>query len=259
MLKTPSKSFVSQVVNAGSRANMPVNWCKIFAQSLLKVAEKLGVTLKVVVHDHCLWIAIEASEDYSEASSDNLCTGPSSANLDIVGFDYSEDLKEFSLITAVGYRNYWYNQKLFPALRGNDAFIRKIEDNYKPCYFDRQIRFNKFRCTFYSYVKTYSSLKDYLDDVCRDGIYRSRMTPDGCRRKLNNLGVTKGDAIDKLRDYQHEDYNVLEYLHIVTEPPINCAFFLAEDPATIADFEAQIERHIKGMLIIDEAWRYFRL
>ena len=257
-MQTSNVGFVKQVSSAGSRANIPVAWCETFAQSLLKVAKKLGVTLKVIVHDGCLWIAIEASENYSEASSDNLCTEPSSRNLDIVGFDYHEDMAEFSLITAVGYRNYWYNLNLFPKLRNRLDFIQQIEDIYKPCHFDRQIRFNKLRCTFYSYVKTYDSLKSYLDDVCRDGIYRRPMTPAECRRKLNALDVTNGDAITKLRDYRHKDYNVLEYLHIVTEPPIDCKLFLAKDPATIADFEAQIERHIKGMLAIDQAWQYFQ-
>ena len=70
--------------------------------------------------------------------------------------------------------------------------------------------------------------------------------------------MTEGDALDKLHKSTRDHFNVLEYFNIVTEPHINCELFLAEDPATIAEFEAQIERNIKGMLLIDKIYQFFK-
>lgn len=256
-IKTSDSDFVKQVITEGRKLikipqeKLAVAWSKIFAQSLLKVAKKLSVEIELNPHSDCFWIRIKAAKCYTEEASDNM---------DIIGFDYHyfADEKEFSLFTSVGCRHSWYNQYLFPKLRGCPDFIRKIEKIYAPCYFDRMIRFNRISEFIYAYIKDYDLLADYLNDVCRDGIYSKRATPDECIRKLNSLGVTSGDAIDKLNNSSRDYFNVLEYLNIVTAPPINCNLFLAEDPATIAEFEAQIERHIKGMILIDLIYQFFK-
>ena len=81
------------------------------------------------------------------------------------------------------------------------------------------------------------------------------MTPVDCMTKLNSLGMTSGDAIDKLKRYRYKDYNWLEHLNIVTEPPIKCELFLAKGPATLAEFERQLAQHIIGMILLDLIFR----
>lgn len=243
-------------------------WCRTFADSILKVAKKLGIEVELYVHNDCFWIRIKASREYNytEYGNENLqtigYTEESSNNMDIIGFDYHHFVENgdeyFRLFTSVGCRRSWYNQYLFPKLRGEPDFIRQIEKVCAPCHFDRMIRFNKIAAFIFVYIEEYKSLQDYLNDVCHDGIYFPSMTPDECIEKLKKLGVTEGYAIDKLETTRRREFNVLEYFNIVTEPPINCESFLAEDPATITDFENQIERHLKVMLLIDKTYQFFK-
>lgn len=239
-------SIYNKTLAAAAQTSIPTVWCKIFAQSLLNVENRLGITLDVVPReDKCLWIKILSSGTY---------TADSEQNLDIVGFDYHEDLEEIFLITVVGFRNYWYNVKLYKKLLANPKFIAAIENAYKNCLFERQIRFNKFKATFYQTITRYDTLGDYLAAV-GNAIYFSVLPPADCIKNLAALGVTEGDAIDKLNNYHHDDYNWLEYLHIVSKTPINCKLFLNQDPATIAEFERQIEQYLNGMILIDDIYK----
>ena len=278
-ITTSEANFVERVTLEGRTLMITVTgresddrfakWCRIFADSILKVAKKLGIEVELYVHNDCFWIRIKASSryNYTEEGNENLqtigtYTEESSNNMDIIGFDYHHFVENgdeyFWLFTSVGCRKCWYNKYLFPKLRGELDFIRQIEKIFAPCHFDRMIRFNKIAAFIFAYIKEYKSLQDYLNEVCHDGIYFPSMTPDECIEKLNGLGVTEGYAIDKLETTRRREFNVLEYFNIVTEPHINCELFLAEDPATIAEFEAQIERNIKGMLLIDKIYQFFK-
>lgn len=231
----------NKTLAVASQTSIPTVWCETFAESLLKVQERLGIIIDVVPRGNCIWITILPSGTYS---------GESSANLDIVGFDYYEYWEEFFLITVVGFRNYWYNAFLYKKLLANPNFIADIENHYSDCRFDRQVRFNKCSATFYATITSYDKLGDYLTDV-GNNIYFPSLTPRDCITKLNGFGVTEGDAIDKLKRYRFANYNWLEYLHIVSKTPINCELFLKKDSATIAEFERQIEQHLRGMILID--------
>ena len=238
-------SIRDKVLEAGAQISIPTVWCQTFADALLKAEANLGITLDIVPReDKCLWISILPSETYS---------APSAANLDIVGFDYHEDLEEIFLITVVGFRNCWYNVALYEKLLANPNYIADIEKAYSGCRYDRQVRFNKRRAAFYATITSYDTLGDYLQAV-GSAVYFPSLKPVACIRKLNGLGVTEGDAIDKLRRYRHEDYNWLEYLHIVSKTPINCKLFLKREPATIAEFKRQIEQHLRGMILIDSIY-----
>lgn len=251
MANTQDKDFIDEVKEAGAQVSIPAKWCEIFAGSLIKVAKKLGIVVEVVPKDKCLWIIIiSLEENFAKPSfNDDL-----RKNLDIVGFDYHSELETFELITVVGFRNCYYNQKLFPYLRRNPHLTVAIEKHYSPCRFDRQIRFNSKAATFYQHIKTYKSLGDYIRDVCNDEIYFNPLTKSECIERLNKFGITESETIDKLNRYRHKEYNWLEYLHIPTEPPINCRSFLDKDPATIAEFERQLEVHLTGMIKIDKIY-----
>lgn len=239
-------SIRDKILEAGAQISIPTVWCQTFADVLLKMEKPLGIKLNVVPReDKCLWIVILPSGTYSAASN---------ANLDIVGFDYHEDLEEIFLITVVGFRNYWYNVALYKKLLAHPNYIADIENHYSDCRYDRQVRINRIRATFYATIRSYDTLGDYLTAV-GSAVYFSPLKPRDCRVKLNGLGVTEGDAIDKLRRYNFENYNWLEYLHIVSKTPINCKLFLKRDPATIAEFERQIEQHLRGMILIDQIYQ----
>ena len=227
---------------------VPSMWTQIFANSLLKVAAKLGIKLKMSPwrEGDCIFISIEPSINYSQASSDNL---------NITGLDYHEGKpipEEIVLRTEVGYRNYWYNEHLFPKLLANGKYIGDIVDHYSPCHFERAVRINRnnFFC-HKTYSGTYQGFEDYLRDVTLSGIYCRELTLKDCRAKFQSLG--DNDAIDRLNNWSGNTYNWLEYLKIATTP-LNFKKILAQDPATIAEFEKQIEIHLTGMMLIDKIY-----
>lgn len=143
---------------------------------------------------------------------------------------------------------------MYPKLN-DPALIKMVEDIYRPCCFRRLIRIKKAAMILYETIHDYTSLADCLKDALKSGIWFPCMTPADCIKKLNSLGVTSGDAIDKLRRFKFKDYNWLEHLNIVTEPPIKCELFLAKDPATLAKFEKQLAQHIVGMILLDLIYR----
>ncbi len=228
---------------------VPPMWAQIFAESLLKGAAKLGIKLKMCPwrEGDCIFISIEPSINYSQASSDNL---------NITGLDYHEGEQipeEIVLRTEVGYRNYWYNEHLFPKLLANKKLRDAIVDHYSPCHFERAVRINRnnFFC-HKNYPGTYKGFEDYLRDVMLSGIYCRNLTLSDCRAKFQSLG--DNDAIARLSNWSGNTYNWLEYLKIAT-PPLNFRKILAQDPATIAEFEKQIEIHLTGMMLIDKIYR----
>ena len=240
----------SEILSVAPKTNMPVEWCQIFANCVQNVANRLGVELEARPggRGHCIFITPKIL-GYS---------GNSITNLNFAGFDYGTAWEKpghaFDMFTAVGVNNYWYNQRQFPKL-DDSALIKMLEDIYRPCRFRRMIRIKKAAMMLCETIHDYTSLADCVKDALASGIWFPYMTPAACIKKLNSLGVTNGDVIDKLRRYRFKDYNWLEYLHIVTEPPIDCKLFLAKDPATLAEFERQMAQHIVGMILLDLIYR----
>ena len=243
----------SEILSVAPKTNMPVEWCQIFANCVQRVADRLGVELEARPggRGHCIFITPKTL-GYS---------GNSITNLNFAGFDYGTAWKQpghaFEMYTVVGVNNYWYNQRQFPKL-DDPYLIKMLEDIYRPCCFRRLIRINKAAMSFFVKIKDYTSLADCVKDARKSGIWFPRMTPTDCIKKLNSLGVTSGDAIDKLRGFKFKDYNWLEHLNIVTSVPIDCKLFLAKDPATLAAFERQMAQHIVGMILLDLIYREYR-
>lgn len=242
----------SEILLVSKETDMPVFWVQIFAECVQRVADRLGVELEARPggRGHCIFITPKTLGD----SNDSI------TNLNFAGFDYARAWEQpghaFDMYTVIGVNNNWYNRRLFPKL--NDPnLIKIVEDIYRLCCFRRLIRINKAANTFYAFIKDYDckSLADCLRDALASGIWFPNMKPADCITKLNSLGVINGDAIDKLKRYRYKDYNWLEHLNIVTEPPIDCKLFLARDPATLAEFERQLEQHIVGMILLDLIYR----
>jgi len=240
----------SEILSVAPKTNMPVEWCQIFANCVQRVADRLGVELEARPggRKRCIFITPKTFGD----SKDSI------TNLNFAGFDYGTAWKQpghaFEMYTVVGVNNYWYNQRQFPKL-DDPYLIKMLEDIYRPCCFRRLIRINKAAMSFFVKIKDYTSLADCVKDARKSGIWFPRMTPTDCIKKLNSLGVTSGDAIDKLRRFKFKDYNWLEHLNIVTAVPIDCKLFLAKDPATLAAFERQMAQHIVGMILLDLIYR----
>lgn len=243
-------NITSEILSVAQQTNIHVKWCQIFADCVQRVADRLGVELDARSggKGNCIFITPKTFSN----SKDSI------TNLNFAGFDYARAWEQpghaFEMYTVVGVNNYWYNQRMYPKLN-DPALIKMVEDIYRPCCFRRIIRINKANMTFYEKINDYTSLADCIQDALKSEIWFSYMTPADCIKKLNSLGVTSGDAIDRLSRYKFKDYNWLEYLNIVTEPPIDCKLFLAKDPATLAEFERQMAQHIVGMILLDLIYR----
>ena len=100
----------------------------------------------------------------------------------------------------------------------------------------------------YANVASYNTLADYLKVILADGIYHSSVTGQYCIDKLLAWGFPANESVSSLTPYR--EYNWLEYLKITT-PLIDIKLFLAEDSATMAELERQIEQHFIGMSLLD--------
>lgn len=224
--------------------NFNLTFTKIFAQTVKRVEDRLGVplTVKIANMHNCIFIN---PKNISEESS---------LNLNLASLDWEPDWADnpdaqFDMATVVGATRHWYNPRLFTLI--NSEHIKIIEDIYRPFYLKRNVRLNKMAATLYAHIKNYDSLSDYLRDASESGIHFPSMTPEECIKKLAGLGVTSGYPVDKLRTWRFKNYNWLEYLEIVTKPPISCRLFVNQDPATLAEYERQLAQAIIGMVALD--------
>ena len=96
-----------------SRANIPSNYCRIFAERVLKVAKKLGFEPEAFLYrENCIFVLIPAGTRYNFKTFGGVYSKDSYKNLNINGFDYFPEMTDFALNTEVGYRNNNYNRKL---------------------------------------------------------------------------------------------------------------------------------------------------
>lgn len=238
---------VSDKINIISpNTNFPVEWCRIFAECVQNVENRLGVplTARVGGKSNCIFVLPK------EISLESI------ENLNFAGYDYNPDWlnddTDFEMYTVVGVSRNWYNQHLFKKLKDNPKLIRIIiEIIYLPHHFARMVRINRMAMTLGRFIKDYNSLEDYIRDVCDDGIYLNPLDKSECIARLNKFGVTSGCPIDNLLRYKFKNYNWLEYLTIVTEPKINCRRFINKDSETLAEFEKQLAQHVIIMIVID--------
>ena len=238
------------ILKLAHQTKFPTIWCQIFAEAVQRVENRLGVPLDASVggKDHCIFVFPKS-----------LVSKESVTNLNFAGFDYwhawEQPSHAFDMCIVIGVKNSWFNTYLLPKLKKNPELVKIIEDIMKKIcpefYIDRMIRFNKMANTFSAWIKDYDTFGDYIDDIRADEIYNPCMTPAECLRKLNGLGVTEGDAIDKLKRYRYSDYNVLEYVKIVANSSIECGLFLKRDPATLTEFERQLLILIILMILLD--------
>ena len=88
-IKTSDPDFVNRVVVKGKelikipQEERAVKWSSIFARSILKVANKLGVEIELKVKNDCFWIYIISKNLYASAYTEE-----SGKNMAIIGFDY---------------------------------------------------------------------------------------------------------------------------------------------------------------------------
>ncbi len=238
-------------MNDASRANIPTHYCRIFSEHVLKVANKLGFEPEAFLfRENCIFVLIPPGTRYNFKTFSGKYCYDSYQNLNINGFDYLPEMTEFALNTEIGYRNNFYNRKLFPKLdnleQQNDPLA--ISKHYTNCTFNRKIRFNKIMANIYANVASYNTLADYLKVILADGIYHSSVTGQYCIGKLLAWGFPANESVSSLTPYR--EYNWLEYLKITT-PLIDIKLFLAEDSATMAELERQIEQHFIGMFLLD--------
>ena len=255
---TLSKHFIEEVKEIGIKQGIDGKWCGIFAKELLKVADKLKITLEV-------------GTEYNEKLSISVV---SAENFITILFRNEYGLT-FNLVSVVGFRDGSRNQIFFSGLLFNSELVEliakdllkcpvdniksvsKIEKCYSPCRFYRHVRLNKFNINFCRFVSRYESLEEYLKAIGDDGIYFNELTPEECIARLNKLGIKYSLTIDNLRRYKVENYDWTEYLHIMTEPGFNYELFLAGDCPTLMEFEKQLSQHINGIILIDETRKRF--
>ena len=246
-----------KILNAATQTPIPTNWSQIFAEACLKAESRLGFELeaKVSGNGHCIWIIVKPALNFSEKSA---------SNLNITGLDYYETVKyeDLTFETQVGFRNYWYTERLFPKLIRYRAIIELIISVFYPsCTFYRKLRFTR---TFYSpnienYPNTAALFNQLQNIVNKKEIFIRNQSSADVISRLENIPPSKvaeingyrRDLISKFeRNDNHKRYNWFEYFEIST-PSLDLSKLLERDPETIEELEKQIEFHVLIMIIID--------
>lgn len=278
--------------------NVPPLLAQIFADAVLRVGQRLKIDAEVSYeqrNDNCPFIRIKPDSfydinslilsSYSQSSTPNLQAplkvryfGYSTLNLNTHGLDfhYWEDRfnkDKFSLPLEVGVKHHWYNETFLPKLKdylnattGTKALIAEfLLKNYEGCNVGRGIRINKRLNSIKPRptIRNYDSLKDYINDIDINDIYKNRQTTEDCINKLKSFlrdpynQHSISDAIQTLNRWAYSDeYNYLEQFAIVPPETLNLDEILAEDPAAIAELEHQIEIHLIGMVIFDFIYQH---
>lgn len=246
-----------KILNIANQTYVPTDWSQILSEACLKAESRLGFELdaKPSGNNNCIWIIVKPSLNFSEKSS---------SNINITGLDYYETIKyeDLTFETQVGFRNYWYNELLFPKLIKYRAIIELIINTlYPSCQFYRQLRFAR---TFYaSNIENYPStaaLFEHLENIVdkKEIFIRNQKSADVISR-LKNLRPSNNAEINKYRadllskfnpNDNHKNYYWFEYFKISTLP-LNRSKLLKRDSATIKELEKQIEFHVLIMIIID--------
>ena len=246
-----------KILKAATQTHIPADWSQIFAEACLKAESRLGFELDVKLsgNGHCIWVIVKPSLNFSDKSS---------SNLNITGLDYYEAIKyeDLSFQTQVGFRNYWYNELLFPKLIKYRAIIELIIETFYPsCQISRKLRLTR---TFYSpNIEDYPStdaLFNHLQNIVnkKEIFIRSLKSADVISR-LKNLRPSNDAEINASRknllskfdsNNNHKRYNWFEYFQLST-PPLNLSKLLKRESATIKELEKQIEFHVLIMIIID--------
>lgn len=246
-----------KILNVAKQTHVPTAWSQVFAEACLKAESRLGFELdaKLSGNGHCIWIIVKPSLNFSEKSS---------SNLNITGLDYYEAIKyeDLAFQTQVGFRNYWYTERLFPKLIEYRAIIELlIKVLYPSCQFYRKLRFTR---TFYtpgieSYPNT-AALFNHLQNIVnkKEIFIRDQKSADVISR-LENLRPSNNAEINKHRKDllskfgskdNHKTYNWFDHFEISTLP-LNLNKLLQREPETIKELERQIEFHVLIMIIID--------
>ena len=220
---------------------MNTHWSQILAEAVLRVAESLGVNVEVSLgmKDECIFITIEGM----------------GGNLNINGLDIHEGMTlnyDVWFSTLIGFRNYWYNQTLFPQLVANPDFVNALEKIYDPCDYNRKIRIRERQLQVNVDGGQYASISDYLNAATATGIWRNSISKADCISEVQQLGQSNNaEALGKLNRYNVPEWTWLEILEIKTKPHFILKDLLAKKPATIAELERQLECHFRGMYLIE--------
>lgn len=278
--------------------NVPPLLAQIFADAVLRVGQRLKIDAEVSYEqrdDNCLFIRIKPDSlydintlilgSYSQSSTDNLqaplkgrYSGDSNLNLNTHGLDfhYWEDRfnkYKFSFPLEVGVKHHWYNETFLPKLKdylnattGIKASIAELLlKNYEGCNVGRGLRIKKFKNIIKPRptIRNYDSLKDYINDIDMNDIYKNHLTTEDCINKLKSFlrdpynQHSISDAIQTLNRWAYSDeYNYLEQFAIVPPEMLNLDEIFAEDPAAITELEHKIEIHLIGMVIVDFIYQH---
>ena len=219
-----------KILNAATQTHIPTDWSQIFAEACLKAESRLGFELDAKLSSkdkssgksNCIWIIVKPSLNFSEKSA---------SNLNITGLDYYEAVKyeDLTFETQVGFRNYWYTERLFPKLIKYRAIIELIINTFCPsCTFYRKLRFAR---TFYSPdIENYSNtaaLFNHLQNIVnkKEIFIRNQSSADIISRlenlcPSNNAGINahRKNLLSKFDPHDnHKRYYWFEYCELL--PP----------------------------------------
>lgn len=130
--------------------------------------------------------------------------------------DFIGDKNNFEMFVATivgaGTGGTDFNKILFPKLLNSQENIRRLNEIYHGCIFQRFVRLNTFKTNLFFHIADFFSLEDYLKIFHHIKITRFSCPKLNCIADLTSLNAT-GD-FQKLQRYEYRFYHWLEYLRI---------------------------------------------
>lgn len=130
--------------------------------------------------------------------------------------DFIGDKNNFEMFVATivgaGTGGTDFNKILFPKLLNSQENIRRLNEIYHGCIFQRFVRLNTFKTNLFFHIADFFSLEDYFKIFHLTKITRFSCPKLNCIADLTSLNAT-GD-FQKLQNYEYRFYHWLEYLRI---------------------------------------------
>lgn len=134
--------------------------------------------------------------------------------------DFQADKGDFYIVSEIGVKSQWVNQKLFPLLFAEPSSLAQaIQAQYPGAEFQRFVRLHKWHRNYYAKIAAFDTISDYCAHMQGVPISRSKQTTLDCLALLDAQQVEKTENAYQalLRVSPDDTWNALEYLRIQTK------------------------------------------
>ena len=167
-------------------------------------------------------------------------------------FDFNAEKGIFSVSTEIGVDKSDINCRLYPMLRENSNIMKSIGIIYQDCSYVRHVRLNSGNLSLYFWIKEYTSMEDYFENIDMAKIVVSGCNKSECYDELQRLGVpVEVLGMQRLSKWKPPKWHWLEYLRIIRD--IDIKEYCATNTEALDNVLTKVfYQHLKGIKLLAE-------